>query len=255
LQRGRFADMRKVFADLHLRLNYKDRAAPLPIINKTAKLGYTLVAVPLSPQKRMEETEKLAAACKEAKIDFVSRIDLLPRNHQELMHQLRRLRRKIELICVLCENKAVSRQAAKDRRVDLLNFPSPDFRQRFFDKSEAELASNSRAALEIDVNPLLLLEGPARIRLLASLRQEVTIARKYHVPIVISSGVSTEKLLRKPRDMASLTFLFGLDEVTALKAVGENASTIVKRNREKLSSKFVAPGIKIVREGKDREKN
>jgi hypothetical protein len=36
-----------------------------------------------------------------------------------------------------------------------------------------------------------------------------------------------------------------------LDAVSANPSSIIMRNREKLSSKFVAPGIKLVREGKD----
>jgi RNase P/RNase MRP subunit p30 len=243
--------MKKVFADLHLRLNMKDRSATLRMINKAAKLGYRLIAMPLASQTRPEEITKLREACNESEINFATRIDLRPRTQNELMHQLRRLRRKFEVVCVACENKAVARQAAKDRRVDLLNFPLLDFRSRFFDRAEAELASNSLAALEIDVKPLLVLEGPTRIRLLSSLRREATIAKKFHVPIVISSGVSEDRLLRKPREMAALAFLFGLDEDSALKAVSQSANAIVKRNREKLGSKFVAPGIRVVKEGKD----
>jgi RNase P/RNase MRP subunit p30 len=243
--------MKRVFADLHLRLNVKDRAATLRVINKVATLGYRLIAVPLASETRMDEVTKLREACNEVEIDFVSRKDLRPRTHNELLHQLRRLRRKFEVVCVVCESKAVARQAAKDRRVDLLNFPLRDFRGRFFDRAEAELASKSLAALEVDVKPLLVLEGPARIRLLSSLRREAAIAKKFHVPIVVSSGVSAEKLLRKPREMAALSFLFDLDEASALDAVSQSAKAIVKRNREKLESKFVAPGIRVVKEGKD----
>ena len=243
--------MKKDFADLHLRMNIKDRSATLRIINKAAKLGYRLIATPLAPETRTEEITKLRDACNESGIDFATRIDLRPRTQNELMRQLRRLRREFEVVCIACENKTVARQAAKDRRVDLLNFPFLDFRSRFFDRAEAELSSNSLAALEIDVKPLLVLEGPARIRLLSSLRREAAIAKKFHVPIVVSSGVSEERLLRKPREMAALAFLFGLDADSALKAVSQNANAIVKRNREKLGSKFVAPGIRVVTEGKD----
>ena len=243
--------MKRVFADLHLRLNIKDTTKTLRTINKTATLGYRLIAVPLAPETRSDEVTKLRAVCNEAKIDFASRIDLRPRTKNELLHQLRRLRRRFELICVKCENKEVARQAAKDRRVDLLIFPLLDFRRRFFDRAEAQLAGNSLAALEIDMKPLLVLEGPARVRLLSSLRREAAIAKEFHVPIVVSSGVVEERFLRKPREMAALAFLFGLDEVSALKAVSQNAGAIVKRNREKLSSKFVAPGIRVIKEGKD----
>jgi RNase P/RNase MRP subunit p30 len=53
-----------------------------------------------------------------------------------------------------------------------------------------------------------------------------------------------------PRDMASLAYLFGLDEASALDSVSTNPEAIVKRNREKLSSRFIAPGINVIKEGK-----
>ena len=243
--------MKKTFADLHLRLNLKDSASASRIINKTAKLGYRLIAVPTTPETSQDETAKLQRICNEAKIDLATRIDIKPRTQNELTHQLRRLRRKFEVICVTCENKEVARQAAKDHRVDLLNFPSTDFRRRFFDRAEAELSSKSLAALEVDVKPLLVLEGPARVRLLSSLRREIAIAREFHVPIVVSSGVSAEMQLRRPRELAALAFLFGLDEMSALDAVSQNPMAIIKRNREKLNHMFVAPGIRIIKEGKD----
>jgi RNase P/RNase MRP subunit p30 len=49
--------------------------------------------------------------------------------------------------------------------------------------------------------------------------------------------------------MASLGYLIGLDEVSVLDAVSTNPATIVSRNREKLGSGFVAPGIKVIKEG------
>jgi RNase P/RNase MRP subunit p30 len=243
--------MKRVFADLHFHLNVKDTSATLRTVNKAAALGYGLVAVPLAPEARADGILKLRTVCNEAGMDFASRVDLRPRSQDELLRQLRRLRRKFEVVCVSCESKAVARQAAKDHRVDLLSFPLLDFRRRFFDRSEAELACSGLAALEVDVKPLLVLEGPVRVRLLSSLRREAAIAREFHVPVVVSSGVAREILLRKPREMAALAFLFGLDEVSALEAVSQSANAIVERNREKLSSGFVAPGIRVVKEGRD----
>lgn len=243
--------MKHAFVDLHLRLNMKDSSGALRILKKAAGLGYSLIGVPLSSEESVDVIAKLQTDCMEIGVDFVSRIDLQPRTQNELMRQLRRLRRKFEVVCVFCENKAIARQAAKDRRVDLLNFPFFDFQKRFFDKAEAELARNGLTALEIDIKPLLVLEGPARVRLLSHLCREVAIAKSFGVPVVVSSGVSMELLLRKPREMAALGFLFGLDEVFALEAVSRRAFAIVERNRQKLNGKFVAPGIRMVREGKD----
>ncbi len=243
--------MTRTFADLHICLNPRDAANAQKVLTKAASLGYNLVSVPLAPQTQKEETVKLNEICNDLRIDFASRVDIAPKTRGQLMHLLRKLRRKFEVVAVVSENKEVARQAAKDRRVDLLSFVSTDFRQRFFDWAEAELASSSLAALEVDVKPLLLFEDSARIRLLAILRREISIAGEYSVPVVFSSGADNEFLLRKPREISAFVSLIGLDESSALAALSSNPSEIVARNRKKLSHDFVAPGIHVIREGRD----
>ncbi|MGB9740876.1 MAG: RNase P subunit p30 family protein [Candidatus Bathyarchaeia archaeon] len=243
--------MKRAYADLHLLPNPKDLEQISRVVNKAARLGYKLIAIALPQNFQQEEIQKLKKICVESNVDFVSRLDLKPRNPRELISNLRKLRRRFEIIAVLCESKSIARQAAKDRRVDLLNFPSTDYRKRFFDKAEAELASSALASLEIDMKHILALDGLARARLIHNLRRETAIAKEYKIPIVISSGVADEMLMRKPREQASLAFLFDLDEATALRAVSKNPTAIVKRNREKLNQRFVAPGIKLIRKGDD----
>jgi RNase P/RNase MRP subunit p30 len=243
--------LKKTFADLHLRANLKNRESAKRLITKAAELGYGMVAVPLSPEARQEELAWLRATCKEAEVDFVSRVDLRARSQNELLRLLRKIRRRFEVVCVSCESKEVARQAAKDRRVDLLTFPALDWRQRFFDRAEAELASGGLAGLEVDVKPILGLEGRARVRLLACLRREAAVAREFHVPIVLSSGAAEVLLLRMPREMAALAGLFGLAEAEAVAAVSRVPENLVRRNRLKLTQGFVAPGIRVVREGRD----
>jgi RNase P/RNase MRP subunit p30 len=243
--------MKRTYSDLHLCPSTKDPKQTTAIINKAHKLGYRQIAITFPPNCTEQEIQQTRNTCNEANLDMATRVDLKPNNPNELLHTLRKLRRKFEIISVMCDSKNVSRQAAKDRRVDLLNFPSIDFRRRFFDLAEAELASNSLAALEIDTKPLLTLEGPARIRLLSSLRREIAIANDFHVPIIISSGTPNDLLMRKPMEQAALASLFDLDKETALNAVSKNPIALVKRNREKLSSNFVAPGIRVIRRGKD----
>jgi len=243
--------MKKIYADLHLCPNINDSTRVSQIISKASKLGYRLTAMPLPPNIQEKEILHLREMAKEANIDLALRVDLAPRTPKELVYNLRKLRRKFELIAVACKSKNVARQAAKDRRVDILNFPQLDWRERFFDRAEAELASNALASFEIDIKPLLTLEGPARVRLLSSLRREVKTAQEFHIPIVVSSGVSDEFLMRKPKELAAFAFLFGMDEGSAIETVSKNPVAIVKRNREKLASRFVAPGIRVIRGGRD----
>lgn len=241
--------MKRTFADLHLRTDSRDQQAIQRLIKRAARFGYSQISIPFSARFTENEPVKLKEMFREAGLDFVSRIDFYPRSEAELTRFLRKFRRQFEIICIFCDSKEVARQAAKDRRVDLLNFSSLDYRKRFFDRAEAELASGCLTGLEIDVKPLLTLGGPPRVRLLMSLRREAALAMEFKVPLVISSGVGEEMLMRMPRDMASLGYLFGLEEAQALDAVSNTPVEIVKRNREKLGNRFVAPGISVVKEG------
>ena len=241
--------MKRAFADLHLKVNLKDQQETQRLFEKAASFGYTFVSVPFSNKFSEEELSKVKTTAQQVGVDFISRADFHARNENDLTHFLRKFRRRFEVICVICDDKEVARQAAKDRRVDLLNFPSIDYHKRFFDRAEAELASSSLTALEVDVKPLLILDGPPRVRLLTSLRREIAVAREFRVPVVVSSGIAEARLMRLPRDMASLGFLFGLEDEATLDAVSTNPAKIISRNREKLSSRFVAPGISVIKEG------
>ena len=243
--------MKRTFADLHLRANNKDPKHLTKIAGMAAELGYRLVATPFFPETSQDEIRKVKKIFNDFGLDFASRTDIRPRHPDDLLPLLRKTRRRFEIICVLCEKKEIARQAAKDHRVDLLNFPLLDYRDRFLDRAESELASCGSAAFEVDMKPLLVLEGPPRIRFLSTLRREIATALEFRLPIIISSGVSEVLFLRKPREMALFSSLFGLVGEAALDAVSSNPFDIVSRNRGKLAVGFVAPGIRIIKKGGD----
>ena len=236
----------KRFADLHLRVPLNNMLQAEKMIKNASELGYTIVALPFSPNVTKEQIKQLKELCNKAKIECVSRVNLSPKNSNELLRELRRCRRKFEIIAVRCNTKDVARQAAKDRRVDLLQFSVTNLRQRFFDEQEAELASQGLSSLEIELAPMLQLTSFSRIRLLSCLRKERATAQRAKVPIILTSGATSEMLMRGPYDYAALTTLFDLPLPYALKALSETPLAAVERNREKLSPDYVAPGIHVV---------
>ncbi len=240
----------KRFADLHLCAPIGNLDEVRSMVSKSSELGYSLVGIPLPTGIAEDRIRQLRMVCDNANMDFVTRIDLIPRTSRELLRDLRRFRRRFEIVSVLSVSKAVARQAAKDRRVDLLSFSVTNLRTRFFDYAEAELASRALSCLEIDIGPLLNLAGFQRVRLISRLREEAAIARKFNVPIIISSGAGNEYLLRGPHDCAALASLFDLAIPLSLCALSENPVEVVERNRGKLSPDYLAPGVRIVKRGK-----
>jgi RNase P/RNase MRP subunit p30 len=236
----------KRFADIHLRVPLKDLSQAEKMIQKASELGYSLVGIPLPPNATRKQISQLRHICNNVKLDFASRTNISPRNSSELLRDLRRYRRKFEIIAIRCNTKEVARQAAKDRRVDLLQFSVTNMRQRFFDEQEAELASQALSSLEIELAPMLQLTSFSRIRLLSRLRKEAATAERTDVPVILSSGATTEQLMRGPHDYAALTTIFELSLASALKALSETPLAAVERNRRKLSPDYVAPGIRVV---------
>jgi ribonuclease P/MRP protein subunit RPP1 len=240
----------KRFADLHLRPDLDSPEHTKELIAKAKELGYSLAGISLPPRVKKDAMLLLQEACGEHKLDFATRIDLSPHSPNELLKSLKRFRRGFEIVVVNCLSKAVARQAAKDRRVDLLAFPSLDPRARFFDRAETRVASQGVAALEVDISLLLRSTGFSRVRLLSSLRREVEIARAACFPVVVSSHAFTPFQMRGPYDLACVSALFGMDNASALNAVSAVPYDIVERNRKKLDVGYVARGVHIIRRGK-----
>jgi len=91
-----------------------------------------------------------------------------------------------------------------------------------------------------------------RVQLLARMREEVSLAEEYGVPIVISSGAGEPILMRRPRELAYLAVgLLGLSFEEALDALSKTPLGMVERNRAKLDPSFIAPGVRLVRRGSD----
>jgi ribonuclease P/MRP protein subunit RPP1 len=228
------------FADLHL-CPTLERLSPIRLFSRSAELGYDLVGVSLPINVTKKRIQQLRQICFDEGLDIATRVDLEPKSIRELTSILRRIRNKFEIISVKCVSKQVSRQAAKDRRVDIIS--SMPESEDFFDLAAAKLALDNLSALEVDMSPLLSEWGIRRVHIISNLRKNVRIAKKIKLGIVISSGSTNEYLLRNPRDYAALSTLLDLTPRDGLRAISEVPLDLIQRNRAKLNKDYIAPGI------------
>ncbi len=248
---NRVITMKSRFVDLHLRPPIDQTDSVRMLIERSAELGYGMVGVAFPADVKREHIEHVRKTCIDVGLDFTTRVNLTPKNGGELLNALKKVRGKFEVVAVSCRTKEVYIQAAKDRRVDLISSVLGEYGRVFFSVSEARLASEKSAALEISLTPLLSLEGFRRIQFMSVLRREILVAGKFNVPIVLSSGADNPRLLRKPDDYAFLAYLIGLDPRTAKLALSTNPRSIVERNRSKMDPKYVCPGAYLLKRGED----
>ena len=227
------------FVDLHLRPGSSGET----MLQEAARLGYSCVGLTSENGDRGSPSKELGEG-----VDIVRRIDLRPRNANELTSSLRRIRRRFEIIAVECRSKPVARQAARDNRVDILNFPTQvQGRRRVrFDRQEASLASGANCVYEINLSDLLNKGAHVASRLISMMTVEVENAVRYDVPVVVSSGADEPLLMRGPRELAASMQLLGVGEEESLDMVSDAPWSIVERNRGKLEPGYVSPGVRRV---------
>ena len=233
--------MRK-FIDLHLVPGETDLSESM--LNEATRLGFTCVGLTQDTGNRDSHYKNLREDC----LDIAGRIDLRPRNPNELTSSLRRIRRRFEIVAVECRSKPVARQAARDHRVDILNFPThiQSRRRVRFDRQEASLASGTNCAYEINLSDLLNKGTHVTSRLLSMMTVEVENARRYDVPVVVSSGADEPLVMRGPRELAASMQLLGIGEEESLDMVSDVPWRMVERNRRKLEPGYVSPGVRRV---------
>jgi len=232
--------MRK-FADLHIKLqNLSDDV--LTRTGQTAReMGIDILGVVLPRDFDQYDFSKVKNNLARTGIDAATRIDLNQKSRSQLLSDLRSVRKKFEIVAVECRSPTIARIACRDRRVDIVSFPIENQRIKF----SSSLGGLCKGSLEVDIAPLLSTKELPRHILLSRLRDRVSTAKRSRVPIILSSGAENPLMLRAPREIAAIGALLGLENVEALDSVSKTPLTILERNREKLSTVYVAKGVRV----------
>lgn len=214
----------KKFTDIYLQSNNESQL----LLNRLFELGYHSVG--------------LNSKEKHSKIDVVYRIDLEPRNQNELSHLLGKHRWSVEVMTVMCRTRSISRQAGKDRRVDLVLFPVTErWKQNHLDRKQAGLMRDSGGGYLVDLSLLLLTDRLILRKNIEFLKRNIQNAVKKGVPVVASSGAASLWDLRDPYGLASLLSLLDIDEAHALDMISTTIRTMINDNRRKLEGSHFIP--------------
>ncbi|WP_455367866.1 RNase P subunit p30 family protein [[Eubacterium] cellulosolvens] len=230
------------YADLHLHHSLFTRDLPKKI-ELIKKYGVDYVGVTLQRVDSSSLTRECNQALKQSGLDPVSRVDLYPKNKNELLSLLRRFRQRFEIIAVKCLNNDVSLTAARDRRVDIIffNLDNPRFR---FNTAIAHLCNCS---LEVNIKNIAHQTSHS---VLGRVSGEIQTALDHKIPLIISSGASDIFEIKPPQQMASLGQIFGADKDSSLKMVSDNPITVIERNRKKHEGSHIFEGVEIIRRSK-----
>ena len=168
-----------------------------------------------------------------------------------MKNKVKQYRSKAIIVAAPLTNVNLANWAAEESMIDILTLVPP-YNEHKLRKTTARLAASNFTMLEVPINPLLSVEGMARARILKTFRESVATAIGSGMSIILSSGATNPLGMRSPKAMQHIGQMLGIEISKTRSCVNENVSQIINRNKQKLSDEYIANGIRIVKEGKDR---
>ncbi|MBP2029407.1 ribonuclease P/MRP protein subunit RPP1 [Methanohalophilus levihalophilus] len=148
-----------------------------------------------------------------------------------------------DVIIVHGGTESINRAAVENPNVDVLNHP---FTQKDSGMNHvlAKEAAENNVALAFNVDILIQLKGGKRVYALSNFRNNLQLARKYDVPILLTTNAMSIYDLRAPREVIALAGLFGMTFEEATAALSDVPAGIISRNRRLAGS--VCDGVRVI---------
>ncbi|MGQ9542864.1 MAG: RNase P subunit p30 family protein [Candidatus Bathyarchaeia archaeon] len=232
--------MRK-FADLNLRPPLKDQYIQSNMANLALEIGFSLVGLRFTPKDPPIQISSAVKTFERVGLEVAVGIEVYPATRKQLLDHLRNLRSCTDILVVKCAASKVALTAAQDSRVDLISLEQATFRIK------QTVLKVCESAIEIELSRVISKPLHVNSVSLKTFCREVDLLNKYKARVVVSSGARDILTMRSPRDMAHTLESFGLLREVSLDAVSRVPYLIFRKNREKLSAKFIGTGITLVR--------
>ncbi|NIA02944.1 MAG: ribonuclease P protein component 3 [Nitrospirae bacterium] len=168
-------------------------------------------------------------------------IEIQVDNVSKMKKNVARLREKADIIIISGGSEEINRAALEEGKIDILTHSTS--RGSPLNHILAKAASDNGVALDFNPNAIIMQKGGTRIKILSALRKNVQLARKYDVPMIMTSNAKSHYDLRRPREMMALGMIMGMTQNEALQALSSIPQAVIKRN---LDGNRIMDGVEVL---------
>ena len=192
--------MKSKFFDLNVHLNPENSTQPVQLCEVAKRYGYSGIAITNHSdlfEGRVDvdiENFKVFRG-----VEIVSSVT-------ELKDNIRKYRPKVTVLCVHGGDERINRVAVEDRRVDILCHPE-DGDSSGLNHVMAMYATKNNVAIGFNMGAIIHNRGGPRSRIFSFMSKNLKLARRYNVPVVLTSNAYSIYDLRAPREMMALASL------------------------------------------------
>ncbi|MHC1566897.1 MAG: ribonuclease P protein component 3 [Candidatus Syntropharchaeia archaeon] len=152
-------------------------------------------------------------------------IEICAKNPTELYSKVKKYRKRVEVLLVHGGDEKIDRAALKNPKVDVLAHPGS------LNHVLARFASENGVAIEFNIGEIIHKRGRGRWQALSTMRNNLKLVRKFKVSALLSSNAYSIYDLRAPREIISLSTIFGMKKEEAKKALSETPQKIIESQR------------------------
>lgn len=218
-------------------LTDEKKIAEFDLIAKRLGLAGYLIIGKTHSKKKTKDTK--------LQVEHISRLEIHPKNVNDLRKELQKQRPKCEILSVKTDDAKIAQWVVKDNRVDIVSIPGKKIKE-IITKQFANVAADSQTFIEIDLQPLVD-ESVNRSISIRNLARTMNIILQMNAPFVLSLGVKSPYGFKALRSIIALCSLIGIPNSKVKKSL-ELFNQRIKSNQEKLTEGFISEGITAVEE-------
>jgi len=236
------------FYDLHVHSAFSEGESTIEQLASTAKLlGYAGICF-AEYYKGEEQIKKLAAEIEKVKEKIGMEVFLgFEANNSKELNILADKRKKFDVLLVHGGQVSLNREAVETPEVDILTHPEFNRYDSGLNHIMMKFAAKNNVAIEINFREVLMSSKKSRSGLLQNMRTNTMLAKKYHTPLIVSSGAVSHWELRDPQALASFASQLGLDLSDATACMSKVPEKIVRESEQRRSEGWIQPGVKIMK--------
>ncbi len=158
-----------------------------------------------------------------------------------------------DIILVSGGGEGINRAASECWEIDILCHPEKtaekdrmDYKSSGINQTIAKFMSERFIAIEINFSEILNSGGILRSQILGRMRQNLVLAKKYNIPVIITSGAKDIYGLRAPRELIAFGISLGMDGNYAKNCVEKTPELIIKKAMDRKNPNVIMKGLEVV---------
>ena len=243
--------MNRKFYDLHVCSNDIER-----ILERAEQLEWSGICLTSHFEKNFSEFSKKAEKLKaKGSIEIFTGAEINENIRKNSIEALK----YSDFNFAACTGEDATRNASDCWELHVLCQENPkerdfmDQKNSGIDHIVAKLLKEKGIALELNFSDFLNSYGMARAQRIGRARQNILLARKYKILLIITSGAKDIYGMRAPRELISFGKILGMTDGEAKNALEKNPLVIIKKSADRKNPDKLLTGLEVVNWGKQKK--